>query len=82
MEIGCGVRIRISMAGGLLFWHYERANGRVQETGVRRSRRLFRKRPVPISAVGWPPIIGRFEAGIARKRARIEGLIAASHAST
>jgi len=84
MEIGCGVRESGNFDGRpvlLTSGNYERANGRSRGT---RSTSVAStpKRPVPISCVGMAAYHRKVEQEFARKRARIEGLIAASHAST
>jgi len=82
MEIGCGARIR-SFDGRryFYFWHYEeRTDG---PRGTRNtSAASTPKRPDPIFCVGWQPTHRKGEQEFARKRARIEGLIAASYTST
>ena len=82
MEIGCGVRIRnFDGRRYFYFWHYERANGRstrneeyVGRIDSEKARSdLFRR---------MAAYHRKAEQEFARRRARIEGLIAASHTST
>jgi hypothetical protein len=82
MEIGCGARVR-NFAGRryFYFWHYERTNGRserredyvgrVDSESARSD--LLRRMAV---------YHRRAEQEFARRRARIEGLIASVHTST
>ena len=81
MEIGCGVRVRDF--GGrryLYFWHYERENGRslrredyIGRVGAERARSEALRRMAAYHR--------RAEQELARRRARIERLVA-SHTST
>ena len=82
MEIGCGARIR-SFDGRryFYFWHYERANGRstrneeyVGRVDSEKARSDLLRRMALYHR--------KAEQEFARKRARIEGLIAASYTST
>ena len=82
MEIGCGARIRnFDGRRYFYFWHYERAHGR----SMRKEEYVGRVD----SEKAKSDLLRRMavyhrkaEQEFARKRARIEGLIAASHTST
>jgi hypothetical protein len=82
MEIGCGVRIRnFDGRRYYYFWHYERTNGRsarneeyVGRVDSEKARSDLLRRMAAYHR--------KAEQEFARKRARIEGLIAAVHTST
>lgn len=81
MEVGCGARVRdFDGRRYFYFWHYERDNGRstrkedyVGRVESERARSDLLRRMASYH--------GRAELEFGRRRARIEGLIAA-HAST
>jgi len=82
MEIGCGARIRnFDGRRYFYFWHYERAHGRSmrKEEYVGRVDSEKAKSDLLRRTAAYHR---KAEQEFARKRARIEGLIAASHTST
>ena len=82
MEIGCGARVRdFDGRRYFYFWHYERDNGRstrkedyVGRVDSGKARADLLRRMVAYHR--------KAEQEFARRRARIEGLIAASRTST
>jgi len=82
MEIGCGARIRnFDGRRYFYFWHYERANGRssryeeyVGRVDSEKARSDLLRRMAAYHR--------KADQEFARKRARIESLIAGSHPST
>ena len=82
MEIGCGARIRdFDGRRYVYFWHYERTNGR----STRKEDYLGRVESERTKADLLRRMAAyhrRAEAEFARRRARIEGLLAGPHTST
>ena len=82
MEIGCGARVRdFDGRRYFYFWHYERDNGRstkkedyIGRVDSEKARSDLLRR---IAAYH-----GKAEQEFARRRARIEGLLASAHTST
>ncbi len=82
MEIGCGARVRdFDGRRYFYFWHYERSNGRSE----RKEDYVGR-----VDSEGaWSDLLRRIaayhrkaELEFARRRTRVEGLIALAHTST
>jgi len=82
MEIGCGARIRdFDGRRYFYFWHYERTNGR----STRKEDYLGRVESEKARSDLFRRMVAyhrRAEQEFARRRARIEDLIAANHTST
>ena len=82
MEIGCGARVRdFDGRRYFYFWHYERANGQ----STRREEYVGRVDSEKAKADLLRRMAAyhrRAEQEFARRRARIEQLIAAEHTST
>lgn len=82
MEIGCGARIRdFDGRRYVYFWHYERTNGRstkkedyIGRVDSERARSDLLRRMAAYHR--------RAGQGFARRRARIESLLASAHTST
>jgi hypothetical protein len=82
MEIGCGTRVRnFDGRRYVYFWRYERTNGRSErkEDYLGRVEAERTKADLLRSMVAYHR---RAEQEFARRRARIEGLIAEAHTST
>jgi hypothetical protein len=82
MEIGCGARVRdFDGRRYFYFWHYERANGQ----SIRREEYVGRVDSEKAKADLLRRMAAyhrKAEQEFARRRARIEQLIAAEHTST
>lgn len=82
MEIGCGARIRnFDGRRYVYFWHYERTNSR----STRKEEYLGRVESERTKADLLRRMAAyhrKAEQEFARRRARIEGLIASNHTST
>lgn len=82
MEIGCGARIRdFDGRRYVYFWHYERTNGRsmrkedyLGRVDSERARSELLRRMATYHR--------RAEQEFARRRARIDGILAGNHTST
>ena len=82
MEIGCGARIRdFDRRRYVYFWHYERTNGRsmrkedyLGRVDSEKARSDLLRRMAAYHR--------RAEQEFARRRARIEGILAGNHTST
>jgi len=82
MEIGCGARIRdFDGRRYVYFWHYERMNGRSMRKEDYLSRVESEKARSDLLR-RMAAYHRRAEQEFARRRARIEGILAGNHTST